>query len=106
MATVIATSAHNGSLLRARVGDDVLVRLQESPTTGFRWKIDGVSKMLVFQSDTFDAGAGGGVGGSGLRTFRFHAQAPGDASIDLKRWREWEGETSVAERYRVTIHIE
>lgn len=106
MATIIATSSHNGGLLRARVGDDVLVRLPESPTTGFRWKVDVAPALLNLQSDTFDAGAGGGVGGGGLRTFRFHAHAAGDAPISLKRWREWEGETSVAERYRVTIHVE
>jgi len=33
------------------------------------------------------------------------AKAPGETRIKLKRWRQWEGESSVVERYEFTLRI-
>jgi hypothetical protein len=33
------------------------------------------------------------------------ATAPGTTTVKLKRWREWEGERSVVERYEITLEI-
>jgi inhibitor of cysteine peptidase len=104
MSTVVATSKDNGGTVRARVGDELLLRLPETPGSGFRWKIDVSSVNLALRKDTFDAA--GGVGGRGTRTFEFHAQSAGSAPLGLKRWREWEGDASIAERFDASIHVD
>ncbi len=105
MATIIATSSNNGGLLQAHVGDELVLRLPETPSTGYRWTVDVAPVNATLDHDSFNPG-GGGVGGHGTRTFEFRVTARGDAHLGLKRWRAWEGDTSVAERYRVTLHVE
>lgn len=105
MATVIATAKDNGGTLHAHVGDELLVRLPEAPGTGFRWQIDVSPVNLSLRHDAFDP-IGSGVGGQGTRTFAFHAQSSGSAQLGLKRWREWEGDKSVAERFDAAVHVD
>jgi inhibitor of cysteine peptidase len=105
MATVVATSKDNGATLHAHVGDELVVRLPETPGTGFRWHIDVSPVNLALRQDAFDP-SGSGVGGQGTRTFEFHAQTAGTTVLGLKRWREWEGDASVAERFDATIHVD
>jgi hypothetical protein len=33
------------------------------------------------------------------------AKAPGSTTIKLKRWRQWEGEGSVVERFELTLRV-
>src|SRR5207249_4116172 len=40
MVEVMLTEAQNGSSVEAQSGDDLLVELEENPTSGFRWEID------------------------------------------------------------------
>jgi inhibitor of cysteine peptidase len=105
MATIIATPSNNGGSLQAHVGDELVVRLPETPSTGYRWTVDVSPVNATLDHDSFDPAKGGGVGGQGTRTFEFRVTASGDAHLGLKRWRAWEGDKSVAERYRVTLHV-
>ncbi len=103
MATITGTASSNGGSLHAHVGDELVLHLPEAPTTGFRWKVEDAPANLTLEHDSFDSGSG--VGGRGTRTFQFRATAAGDARLALKRWREFEGETSVAERFQVTLRV-
>jgi len=106
MADVSVTLAENGGSVSLRIGDHLVVRLPETPTTGFRWAVAiGPQSALAASGDDFTLGGGSAVGGGGTHSFRFVAQRQGTDSIHLKLWRDWEGEQSVTDRFRVTVTV-
>lgn len=100
------TLADNGATIHVRRGDRIVIRLPENPTTGYRWDPDAVDDRIVsLTSREYAPPAGGGVGAGGAVSMVFEAQAPGEGNIRLKRWRDWEGESSVRERYAIGVVV-
>ncbi|HXX11886.1 MAG TPA: protease inhibitor I42 family protein [Burkholderiales bacterium] len=91
MADIVVTEADLGRKMTARVGDTVVVRLPENPTTGFRWALASPQgDVLDLAHDDFQASEQTGVGAGGLRVFRFGAKHAGSGRIELKLTRAWE----------------
>ncbi len=106
MSTVTLTQADNGKTVEVRQGDTIAVQLAENPTTGFRWAIDKLDQKIAKpQNDSYSPASGGGVGGGGMRTFTLLAAATGTTPLELKLWREWEGNASITQRFAVNLHI-
>ncbi len=105
MNETIVTRAHNGKTVAIHVGEKLIVRLEESATTGFTWAVANDADMLVVVHSDY-APASAGVGGGGLRTFTFIAKKAGAASLRFKLWREWEGESSVTDVFTVNARID
>jgi predicted secreted protein len=40
-----------------------------------------------------------------MKTWKLVARRPGRTRVALKRWRHWEGDASIAERFAVTLDI-
>jgi inhibitor of cysteine peptidase len=82
-----------GDILRehtVRVGEDVVLRLPENPTTGFRWTLSaGTDGVLSLESDSYTVSEAK-PGNSGFRVFRMRAAAPGIVELRLYRRRRWE----------------
>ena len=96
----------NGKLIEPRQGDVILVSLQETPTTGYRWAVDTIDEtILELQNEGFRMAPKAGIGGGGTRTFRFQAITKGSVNLKLKLWREWLGDASITERYSLTIKV-
>jgi inhibitor of cysteine peptidase len=91
MAEIAITEANKGSTVSARAGDTLVIQLPEIPTTGFRW-VPAVSDghILELQNDDFVLAAKSGVGGGGLRVFRFFVKSRGSASLQFRLARAWE----------------
>jgi inhibitor of cysteine peptidase len=105
-AVVTLTWADNGKSIKVHSGDSLVVRLDENPTTGFQWATDGHDDdILVLQSSDYLPAAGAVIGGGGQRIFTFEAQKAGTTLLQLKRWRAWEGDKSILERFAVTIRV-
>lgn len=106
MAELALGLADDGRAVDARPGTTIVIELPENPTTGFRWSLRSkVEPVLTTESDSFERPAEARPGAGGSRRFAFAASAPGEASILLWNWREWEGEGSVAKRYQVTVTV-
>jgi inhibitor of cysteine peptidase len=104
MASVL-TSADSGKTIDLRVGAEAALRLPENPSTGFRWAIDAADANLAeIKQGAYDP-ASKAVGGGGQAQWLIKAKAPGATTIKLKRWRQWEGESSVVERFEITLRI-
>ncbi len=99
------TAADNGRDIDLAVGDDVVVELRENATTGYRWAIDEPlpSGLSLLGSDYEPGGTAPGAGGT--RRFRLRASGPGSGALSLKLWREWQGDGSVTERFRVNLTV-
>ncbi len=105
MADVSLTADDADGTRSARVGDTVVVSLPESPTSGYRWGVEELPPVLAPAGDEFVPAPASELGGGGTRVLRFGARSPGEGRIVLRRWRSWEGEDSVVERFDATLLI-
>jgi len=100
------TQADNGTTIETLPGGRILVRLPENPTTGYRWTLDmGDERVISPISSEYAPRGDAAVGASGNAVLVFEARAPGEGTIRLKRWRDWEGEASVRDRYEVKVRV-
>jgi inhibitor of cysteine peptidase len=105
MADIPLSGADSGRACSARRGDVLVVSLDESPTTGYRWDVEHLPEVLAPGGSEFIEAPGGGLGGGGTRVLRFEARSDGEGVLALRRWRSWEGEGSVAERFTTTVTV-
>lgn len=103
MAQYTLTDAQDGSSFNLHVGDVVVLRLAENPTTGYRWDIIQ-AQGFELEADDFTNAPAAGVGHGGERALRFKATAVGAARIEAALRRSWE--TVVPQRrYSITATI-
>lgn len=100
------TPADNGKTITVSPGSRIVVGLPENPTTGYSWTVDGLDPEVRLVSSEYVEGKDVQIGGSGTRTLVFEARGSGSHHIRLKRWRHWEGDASVRERYQVGVNIQ
>ncbi len=105
MTTWALTLSDTGWTISARRGDEVVLRLPESPTTGYRWHVDQVEEHLTLEADSYEPDAPMRMGSGGIRELRYRAESAGRTRLALKHWQAWEGEGSVTERFTVEIDV-
>jgi inhibitor of cysteine peptidase len=103
--TKTLTAVDNGTAIELQPGDELIVRLDENPTTGYRWEIDRLDGPLEPIADSYEMSAPGTIGGGGSHEFRFRAASPGTAHLTLKHLRSWEGDASITQRFSVSISV-
>ena len=104
--TVTLTEADQGRSINLRTGESATIDLPENATTGYRWAVDRADSSLVsVQDGPARPSTSGAIGSGGRRSFIITAIAPGTTELVLKRWRSWEGEGGVVERYRIGLRI-
>jgi inhibitor of cysteine peptidase len=103
MATITLTNADNGTSIEVRPEDEILMRLAENPTTGYRWQVDRADAGIEQLAASYQPAAPEQFGSPGIRELRFRVTAPLTGRLELKHWQPWEGERSVMERFSVDI---
>ena len=109
MAVVELTEAENGQTIRVHPDDEIVVRLPENPTTGFRWEIETADPVVTAVDDDFELGESGAgiVGAGGTRRFRFRvAASSASGRVALKLRQPWEGDASITDRFYVDVSVE
>lgn len=99
------TNADNGKSVDVQINDILIVSLKENPTTGFQWAIDGKSDDLVKLQASEYIPASGLIGSGGQKVYTFKTLRAGTTQLRLKRWREWQGASSIIERFALTIRV-
>ena len=95
----------NGQTVDVRSGDAVRVTLSENAGTGYRWAVHRYDEEHLDMLPPEPADPAGGVGSGGEVVFVFKAKKPGDAEVELKSWRHWEGDASVTRRFKLRLRI-
>ena len=96
----------DGKSFEVHIGDSISIRLKENATTGFRWTIDkNNDKIMATKSSEFLIEKDSEFGSGGIRLFTYIAKSAGISHIKLKHWREWEGESSIIDSFRVTVVV-
>lgn len=104
MVTLVHTDS--GKSIEVQSGDTIIVRLDENPTTGFQWAIDKSNDaILTLQDSDYVPAPDSRIGSGGQRVFTFKTQSAGAVDLQLKLWRQWEGDQSITDRFVVTLQI-
>jgi predicted secreted protein len=92
-APVELDAARLGQPVTLQVGQQLIVRLEANPTTGYQWTttLSGPSVVAALPPEyTPSSTEPGIVGAGGVTTLRFTGQAPGSVRIGLTYERPWE----------------
>jgi predicted secreted protein len=73
------------------VGDEMVVRLPENRTTGYRWHLGVPEDGLEVADDSYEPPDPGRPGSGGTRTVRLRATRPGTHPVTAALRRSWEG---------------
>lgn len=91
----------DGSTVRVSVGDRVIVRLQENPTTGYLWSIAGAGDPVDSERDYLVPG-GPSPGAAGEHVFVLRAVKAGKAEVAFVLRRPWERDAASG---RFSVHV-
>jgi inhibitor of cysteine peptidase len=88
------------------LGEEVVVRLAENPTTGYRWQVGLSGNGQLEQLDDSFAAAGSGIGAAGQRTLRFVARRTGTVQLHAVSRRAWESAEQSGRQLSFQLSIE
>ena len=81
-----------------------MVRLDETPTSGYRWEVQGFEASVLQPAGDASVRAGSDrIGGAGHREFRFDVVGPGRCGLRLICRRSWEPESAAVDELHATI---
>ena len=103
--TVTLTAADNGKVVDVVEGEAIALRLRENASTGYRWEFDGLDQTYVDAQEGESVRQADPSGTGGDTQWILVPRKRGTVEVRLKRWRRWEGEGSVRERFAVTLKI-
>lgn len=105
--SMILTQQDNGMTLNLKVGDRFSIQLPENPTTGFQWAINpNQDGLLTLQKTSYIPASPQLIGSGGQKIWEFKVKKAGKTNLSLKYWRPWEGDSSIVDRYSVTVQAE
>lgn len=105
MAQINLDRSDDGGARSASPGDVMVIRLDETPTSGYRWQVDECDPAVLRSAgDEFRPTGGAGIGGGGTREFRFAVVGPGRGGVRLALRRTWESESPAADQFEATIN--
>jgi inhibitor of cysteine peptidase len=103
---MILNEEDNGTSKRVRLSEEVVLELEENPSTGYRWTIETTGDALEEIESRYIPLSGAAIGGGGRRVVRFLAAHPGVAEIRAVLRRSWEPPDRSLNQYAVTITVE
>jgi inhibitor of cysteine peptidase len=97
MAEIEIGPAEAGSTQAVTVGDKLVVALDETPTSGYRWAMEAFDEsVLAAQDNAYVPPEGERLGASGQHRFRFTVVGPGSTALRLVRRRSWDPDSAAA----------
>lgn len=97
-------AADDGKVVNVPVGRRFRIRLEENPTTGYRWaapEFDG--SCLGLEADSYAPHQGAAIGGGGVRQFEFAVKSECRTTIRLINRRSWETNAAPRATYELTV---
>jgi inhibitor of cysteine peptidase len=92
-----------GAQIDARSGDRIVVRIPESPTTGYRWIVGDLPGCVELAGDELVPPRSSRPGAGGERLVTLVATHPGSARIVLELAQPWEGKA--ADRFELLVTV-
>jgi inhibitor of cysteine peptidase len=80
---------------RVHIGDQLILRFQENPTTGYIWSLSSVVPSNVQISGDGYIQEGGGIGAGGKHQFRFICKSRINYDLQFELKRPWQPNSPV-----------
>lgn len=108
MSRLIVTGQDNKSEINLHVGDELLLRLEAQPGTGYSWRVLEDRNELLSQigQPDFEESDELALGAKEWQVFRFKADASGVKRLELQ-YRRWHGVTpsAIENSFSITVTI-
>ena len=106
MADYTFSAKDNGASVEVQRGANIVIELNENPTTGYRWAITNIDEAsLQPTGDEFVAPNDATPGAGGLRRFFFRTKRAGSTALTLINKRAWQSDDRAADTYSLAIRI-
>jgi inhibitor of cysteine peptidase len=106
VSTHTLTRDDRGKTVEIHIGDTLVMRLDENPTTGYEWALEAYNKEIVtLNSTVYIPSPPSAVGGGGQRIFTFKGERAGRVTLRFMLRRRWEGEASVLDDFAVILEV-
>jgi inhibitor of cysteine peptidase len=93
MATINLDESANGRVIHVSANDILEIKLDETPTTGYRWEISEMDQQhFQLVSEDYELYGGGAMGGGGVKKIQLKALAPGQGCVRLQNKQPWSGD--------------
>jgi len=102
--TLYVNSTFNGGIVTVPMGERVLARLDENPTTGYSWNATA-SKGLTILSDTYNAPDSALMGAHGHHDWLLSPEMVDTYTFKAVYLRPWEGVTATDETFSLVIQV-
>jgi inhibitor of cysteine peptidase len=99
------TKADDGRVVSLNAGDAITIELPGNPSAGYQWALEGAADGALRVAPSGFQPAGTGVGGGGIERWVVTSRDPGQARLMFKYWRPWAGESSIVDRFVLTIDV-
>lgn len=86
-------------------GDEVVLTVDETATTGYVWQIAAVNGPLEVLGDRSIAPSSDAPGAGGAHEVRLRAADPGDGELHLTLRRPWEQSAAASDEVRVKVRV-
>ena len=97
------TKSDNGRVVRLHTGDAISLVLPSNAAAGYRWTCDVQENDVVAVEPAEYRSSHTAVGSAGDETWMIRPRGKGRAVLHWRYWRPWEGESSVIERFELTV---
>jgi predicted secreted protein len=107
MQTSTLTQRDAGKWTTVGIGDVVVVSLDETPATGYRWTIthDASPVLHLLESAYVAQTDQKGLGAAGTHQWKFEARTTGDAQLVFRQSRAWVPGDPSAETVKIGVHV-
>jgi inhibitor of cysteine peptidase len=113
MSDYTVTNSDRGKTVTLKAGQSLILRLNENPTTGYRWMIPVFDAQLIqLMDDRFEPTVTANkpinkpiMGAGGQRILVLQANRPGTIHLNLENKQSWNLNSPSAESFALTVHI-
>lgn len=108
MKQITLTDRDRDAKFHLRVGDELIVRLEAIPGTGFSWRISGDHEEVLTHvgEPVFERSGAQALGGVEQQVFRFRVKSSGRHQLEFEYRRPWEKSGTAVKSYSVKLQID
>ncbi len=103
------TEADDGRTVTIAKGQNVVLKLQANPSTGYRWKVVATDRTFGYPASTRFVKNGDAAGASGVERMTWKTSGPlamaGTHEVKLEYRRPWEADSSPAKTFAFKVTI-
>jgi inhibitor of cysteine peptidase len=105
--SLAVTEADNGKTVTITKGQNLLLKLQSNPSTGYKWAVSSTDKTFGYPTETFVQNNDGAVGSGGVQRFTWKSSSMlnvvGSHTVKLEYKRS--GEKTASKTFTFTVKV-